>query len=309
MSVHDDVLATLFDAGATRVPAWSAVVAALACARPGSIGETIEWLVAHRAELERAYLAGGAEPLGLARLPPEMQYEPELGYLDRARDDHALRDRYLFADAVGKRSFYETAIYAMTGIEITPRDAELLDQMGSANLLVDRRVWPMAATRRVAARRGGHAAAVVAGFAMMASPMLAGEAAGNCARFLQRARRAVESGGTVAAYVDELVAQRERVMGFGRPVVGPDERVPVMAAALQRYGRYDLPFVTLLREADDAFFAAKGLRSTSAAWAAAMLSDYGMTPDQVAAVANYWVAVCVYAQSLYSGERAIAPER
>jgi hypothetical protein len=300
-----DALATMYDAGAVRVPPWCAVVSALACARPSSIEATIDWLVEHRHAFERAYDRGATSPLALAQLQPEMEYEPELGYMDRAKNDHALRERFLFDDVVGKKSFFQTAVYAMTGIDITPRDVELLDQMGNANLLVDRHVWPMAATRRVAARGGGHSASVVAGLAMMASPMLAGEAAGNCARFLQRARRAVESGGTVHAYVAEILAQGERVMGFGRPVVGPDERVPVMTAVLERYGRFDLPFVTLLREADCAFFAHKGLRSTSAAWAAAILSDYGMTPEHVHAVSNFWVAVTVYSQSLFSGEHAI----
>lgn len=39
---------------------------------------------------------------------------------------------------------------------------------------------------------------------------------------------------TVADLVAEIVARDERVMGFGRPVVGPDERVPVTLALLSR---------------------------------------------------------------------------
>jgi hypothetical protein len=57
-------------------------------------------------------------------------------------------------------------------------------------------------------------------------------------------------------------------------------------------------------EVDDQFHAQKGLRSTSAAWAAAVLTDLGMSPGAVQAVSNYWVAVCVYAQALFSSERA-----
>jgi citrate synthase len=193
----------------------------------------------------------------------------------------------------------------MTGIEISSDDVRLLDQMGNANLLVDRSVWPMAATRRVAARGGGYSASVLTGLAMMGSPMLAGEAAGGCARFLHRARARVKEGGTVASLVEEILARRERVMGFGRPVVGPDERVPIMRSVLVQHGRAALPFVTMLNEADDAFFAGRGLRMTSAALAAAILCDYGMNPDQVHAVANYWVHVNVYAQGLFSGERGV----
>lgn len=302
-----DALATTYDAGATRVPPWMALVSALASVRPASIGAALDWLNEHRGALERAYSGGQDARLGLAQLPPEMQYQPELGFLDRPRDDHALRDRYIFADIVGQRSFFQTSVYAMTGVELDPADAAMLEQLGNANLQLDRRAWPLAATRRVAARGGGFAAAVVAGQAMMGSPVLAGSAAADCARFLLRAREAVDAGHTVADLVADLVARGERVMGFGRPVVGPDERVPVMLAILHRRGRAELPFATLLRAAETAFLTHKDLRSNAAAWAAAILLDFGMTPEQVHAVCHFWVAVCVYAHATFAGERGLVP--
>lgn len=302
-----DALATMYDAGATRVPAWLALVSALASARPASIGATLDWLCEHRGALERAYFAGHGARLGLATLPPEMHYQPELGYLDRPRDDHALRDRYIFADLVDQRTFFQSAVYAISGVDLDPADAAMLEQLGNANLQLDRRAWPLAVTRRVAARGGGFAAAVVAGQAMMASPVLAGSAAADCARFLRRAARAVDAGHTVADLVADLVARDERVMGFGRPVVGPDERVPVMLKILARRGRDRLLHVQLLRAAEAAFHTHKDLRSNAAAWAAAILLDFGMSPEQVHAVCHFWVAVCVYAHGVYAGERGLVP--
>jgi hypothetical protein len=302
----DDAAATMFDAGATRVPPWMALVAALASAQPAGIDEAIAWLVEHRATLDRAYAEGVAGRIGLATLPPAMQYSPELGFLDRARRDHGLRERYLFRDVVGKRTFFQTAIYAMTGLDLPSEDAAMLEQLGNANLQADRGAWPLAATRRVAARGGGYGGAVVAGLAMMGSPVLAGNAAADCARFLHRAQAAVEAGGSVDELVTGLLARRERVMGFGRPVVAADERVPVMQAILVRHERDQLPFVRLLRAAEQSFAAHRGLGSTSAAWAAAILSDYGMTPLQVHAVCNFWVSVCVYAHAAYATERGLA---
>jgi hypothetical protein len=299
----DDALASTFDAGATRVPPWMAIVAALASVQPDGIDATIDWLVAHKRELAAAYDGGCDGKLGVAKVPPEMEYTEELGFLDRAKNDVVLRDRYLFADVIGQRGFFQTAVYAMTGIELPARDAEMLDQIGNATLQPDRRAWPMAVTRRVGARGGGYQAAVLAGFAMMGAPMIAGEAAASCARFLMRAQAADRP---VAELVVELLARKERVMGFGRPAVGPDERVPVMQAILRQYGRDALPYVSTLRAAEAAFVEHKGLSTTAAAWAAAILLDYGMTPEHVHAVSNYWVAVAVYAQAVFSGERGLA---
>jgi hypothetical protein len=80
-----------------------------------------------------------------------------------------------------------------------------------------------------------------------------------------------------------------------------------MQDILRRYGRDALPYVSTLRAAEAAFVAHKGLSTTAAAWAAAILLDYGMTPGHVHAVSNYWVAVAVYAQAVFSGERGLEP--
>lgn len=300
-----DALATMYDAGATRVPPWLALTSALASIRPDSVDATIEWLQTHREQLGRAHDEGRAARLQLAQVPAEMQYAPELGFLDRTRDDHALRERYLFADMVGRRSFFQTAIYAITGLELGTEDATMLEHIASASLAIDRRAWPLAATRRVAARGGGFAAATVAGQAMMGSSVLAGNAAAGCARFLHRALAVAREGGSVRAMVATIVADGGHVMGFGRPFVGYDERAPIMQALLARRGRDQLPFVTLLREAEAAFASHKGLRSNAAAWAAAILSDFGMSPEQVHAVCHFWVSVCVYAHASFAGERGL----
>lgn len=300
-----DVHANVYDAGAVRTPAWRALVVALASVEPDGIGEAIGWLVAHRERLEQAYAQGRSAPLAIAHLPAGMRYVPELGWLDRSRNDHALRDKYLFADLAGRCSFTEAAVYAITGLEIGPEAAAMLDEFGITNLLVDRGAWPMAVTRRVGARGRSYDAAALAGMALMGSRVLAGAAAADCARFLVEARARVRDGALLDTLVAERLARGERIMGFGRPVVGPDERVPVTERLLARYGRGELPYVALLRATDEAMFAHKRLRSTAAAWAAAILLDLGMTPDQVHAVANHWVHVNVYAQAIYSVERGV----
>ncbi|MBL8621013.1 MAG: hypothetical protein JNK64_06900 [Myxococcales bacterium] len=300
-----DALASLYDAAAVRTPPWMALVTALASIRPDGVAATIDWLVAHRAALIAADAAGRAAPLALPEVPPEMRYPAELGAMDLATRQHRVRARSLFDELVGRRSFFQNAVYAITGVELTAADGTMLDDIGSANLLLDRRAWPMAVTRRIAARGGGYAAAMLGGTAMLGAPVLAGAAAGDCARFLRRADVAAREGQPVEALVADLLARRQRVMGFGRPLVGPDERVPVMAATLARHGRDDGRFVTLLRAADEAFWQHKGLRSTSAAWAAAILSDLGLSPDAVQAVSNYWVTVNLAAQALFSHERGL----
>jgi hypothetical protein len=61
-----DAMATMYDAGATRVPHWMALTSALASIRPDSVGATIDWLYTHRDTLERAYAEGHDTRLALA---------------------------------------------------------------------------------------------------------------------------------------------------------------------------------------------------------------------------------------------------
>ena len=294
--MSDDALANVYDAGAMKLPGWLALVTALAAARPEGIGATIDWLVANRDALERAHAAGGTKKLAAAVVPSAMQFTPELGYLDRAADDNIVRGRSLFHDLVGTYTLTQITVFAITGLEITARDGELLDELAAINLTLDRRAWPMAVTRRVGAGGGGFAPAALAGVAMMSAPILAGAAAADCARFLVAARSQPRDA------VAEVLAARRRVMGFGRPVVGPDERVPQMLAALRRHDRDDLPYARVMREVEAAFREGKGLAATSAGWVAAILLDFGMTPHQVEAVSSVWVANNVWAQAAFSAE-------
>lgn len=299
-----DVWETVKDAGATRVPPWLAVVSALAVARPATLRETFVWLDLHREEIERRYEAGATGPLTTSSLPADLQYSPELGSLDRSIEDHWLRERRVFTELLGQQTFTQATVYAVAGIALSTSDSAMIEQIGIACLTVDRRAWPMAVTRRVAGRGGGIAAALVAGAAMMGSPILAGPAAADCARFLRRAAIAEGQGTTVEATIKALLDRRERVMGFGRPAVGPDERSPVLEGIMRKYGRGDGPFVSLLRRAEPVFFDLRGLRTTAAAWVAAMLSDLGLSPEAVHALTNHWLTVCVLAQATFADAHA-----
>lgn len=300
-----DALENVRAAAAVQVPPWAALVSALASARPEGIGGTIDWLIEHRAALEATYDASSRSPLGLARLAPDLCYEPELAGLDRARNDHLLRGRYLFRDLVGQRSFFQAAVLAITGIDLPEQDALLLEQMGVANLAADRRAWPLAVARRIAAHGGSFAAAVTGGTAVMDAQLMGSGAGAGVASFLHFLDAEIEAGKDFDAVMDGVIARREKVLGFGRPVVGPDERVPPVQALMRRFGRDQGKHVTRVRRIEARLFAAKGLQSNVGAWIGAVMCDLGFTPDGVHAMCNIYLAPCIYAQAAFSAERGV----
>jgi hypothetical protein len=302
----EDALENLRTAAGVKVPPWLALVSALCAVRPPSIAATIDWLNEHRALLQSTFDEGARAPLALGRLTRDLEYEPELAGMDRARNDHLLRGRWLFRDLVGKRSFFQAMIFAITGVELSASDAELIEQLGVANLVADRRIWPLAVARRVVAHGGDFATGIVAGKALFGSPIFGGATAASFARFLQRVDRELAQGRTLDEVMDEVIEKRERIMGFGRPVVGPDERVPPVKALLERYGRDRGPNVTLLRAIEARLSADRGLHSNVAAWLAAVMSDLGLSPGGVQAMANIYLTVCLFAQVVFSAEQAAA---
>lgn len=299
-----DALENVRAAGAVSVPPWLSVVSALASARPATVGDTIDWLVAHRDALTAADAESRAAPLTMSPLDEDLRYEPELAQLDRARGDHSLRDKHLFADLVGRRSFFQVTVYAITGIELSASDAEMLERIGVANVAADHRAWPLTVTRRVAGHGGDLCASVVAGAAVMASPLIGSTAGAGAARLLRRVEAAVARGESLASVLDAMLARRETLLGFGRPVMGPDERVAPVQEAMRAHGRGDGAQVRLLRDIEAHLVARKGIRSNVAAWVAAVMGDLGFTPDHVHAVTNVYLHVCVLAQAVYSAERA-----
>lgn len=299
-----DALANVRDAAMIDVPPWLAVVSALGSVRPDSIGATLDWLVAHRADLEAAYDEARAAPLALARLDDDLARTPELAGLDRAKGDHHLRDKLLFADLVGRESFFHVMVYAITGVALSPSDAAMLDEIGVANIVADQRVWPLAVARRVAGHGGDQCAAVVAGGALMGSPIVGSTAGAGAARFLRGVERAVNEGAALGDVLDAMLERRETLIGFGRPVVGPDERVAPVRASMRRHGRDDGPQVRLLLAIEAHLRARKGLRSNVGAWIAAVMGDLGFTPDGVQGVANMYLHVCLVAQAVFGVERA-----
>lgn len=303
-----DFFDILRDAAVVRAPPWLGLVAALSAIRPPTIAATIDWLIAHRADIEGAFADASGGRLAISSLRPEFRYEPELGGLDRAKNDHSLRGRWLFADLLGKRTFMQTVVLALTGIELSSSDAEMLEQVGVANVAVDQRAWPLAAGRRVAARGGGFPAAVVAGQAIMGSSIMGPESAACSARSMVAIQRRIEAGESADAIIDDILARGERIMGYGRPVVGPDERSDVMEAIARKYGRGNGVYVLLAREIERALVTRKGLTSTAAAWVAAIMLDLGFTPLGVQALTSVYLSSALFAQVVYSAEMGVRGE-
>jgi hypothetical protein len=286
------------------------LVAAAAVAATGakSVSEVAALLSERALEIDRLVAQGpGEQGRRPAPLEPALRFEPELGRVRPDIADHEIRGKLLFRDLLGKKSFFQVAAWAIGGLSLSAADAELLAESGVITQLLDAEIWPLSVARRIAARGAGLGPALVGGVAALCTPRLAGMPVAGFMRFLDRVERDLARGSSLDAVIAAVLETRERVPGIGRPVLGPDERVPQQLSLYARYGRADGPSVRLSREIDRSFFAAKSLRINSAGMHGALLRDLGFSPAAAAALSTLYFIVPVLAHAVFAEERAARP--
>jgi len=275
---------------------------ALASSGLSSRDEALEALAARRDAIEAAVADAASQARQPAALEPELVYEPELARVRPDLRDHEIRGKLLFRELVGQRSFFQVSAWAIAGLELPATDAELLEQLGINTQLMDARIWPLAVTRRIAAQGGGLARALVGGIASLCAPNLAVQPVAGFMRFLDRVEREVTAGRELRAVLGDVVERRERIAGLGRPVLGPDERVPQVEDLAARYGRAHGASLALARQIDEFFFEHKGLKINSAGLQGALMRDMGFSPAAASAFCVLYFIVPVLAQAVYAAE-------
>jgi hypothetical protein len=213
--------------------------------------------------------------------------------------DHEIRGKRLFGELLGKRSFFEVASFAIAGVELTKENGEFLDHSGVLTQLLDPHIWGLAVARRIGARTQNLAHALVAGLACLCTKRMTGQPVGAFMRFLDHADKELESGMSLHDVLEAVRARGERIPGIGRPVVGPDERVPEIKRLAEHY-HLDTGKSWRLALDIDAYFASRGgVRINSAGLQGALLRDLGFSPSAAAAFCMIYFIVPVLANAVY----------
>lgn len=305
---HHALLENLRLAAASGADPAMLLCVALAGTRPSSLGEAFDWLSRRRRDIESLPARAGALRT-LATLEPELRYEPEIARVRPDRSDHEVRGKLLFAELLGKRSFFQVAALSIGGVELSAEDAELLADVGVLTQLTDARIWPLAVTRRVAAHGGGLAHAVVAGVSTFCTSSMAVLPVSGFIRFLDRVTQARRAGESLESILDRVSSSGERIPGLGRPALGPDERVPHQKTLYQRQGRMEGESMKLTLAINAWFAEKKGLRVNSAGMHGALMRDLGFSPDAAAAFCVIYFIVPVLAQAVAGAEHALRSGR
>jgi hypothetical protein len=272
----------------------------LASLAPPTIEEAFASLEARKsAVLEIVRAGAGDQERRPARLEPDLVPERELGRMRPDIGDHEIRGKLLFAELLGKRSFFEIAAFAIAGLDVGKDNGEFLDHSGVLTQLLDPQIWGLAVARRIGARTSSLAHALIAGLACICTNRMTGQPVGGFMRFLDHAEEQASRGVGLAETLDALRARGERIPGIGRPVVGPDERVPEIKRLAERYGLTTGKSWRLALEIDGYFAERTSVRINSAGLQGALLRDLGFSPAAASAFCMIYFIVPVLANAVF----------
>jgi hypothetical protein len=292
-------------AAATGAAPAELIAAALASLPEATLPELMASLGWIQPDLERLAEHGAPE---LARRPaklgPKLEFEPELARVRPDLRDHEIRGKLLFRDLLGRRTFFQVAAWSIAGVELSARDARLLEQLGVNTQLLDPHIWPLAVARRIASHGGPLARSLVGGIAALFTPNITIEPVAAFIRFLDEAQSALKRGRSLEKFVAHQLRRGRTIAGFGRPVLGPDERVPHALRLAKRLGRGTGESVRLAHAVESELRKAKGLAINSAGLQGAIMRDMGFTPDAAAAVCALYFVVPLLAQHAFVVERS-----
>ncbi|HEY3816909.1 MAG TPA: citrate/2-methylcitrate synthase [Polyangiaceae bacterium] len=291
-------------AAATGAAPAEVIAAALGSLPAGSVGDTITALRRLQPTLQR-FAEGGAPGVArrAARLEPRLERDPELARVRPDIHDHELRGKLLFRDLVGRKTFFQVAAWSIAGLELSTRDARLLEHLGVNTQLLDPHIWPLAVARRIASHGGPLARSVIGGVAALFTPKITVEPVGAFIRFLDETDAAVKAGATLDDVLEDVLRSGRRLPGFGRPVLGPDERVPHAWRLAKSHRRAGGPGVKLARSVERALKSRKGVVMNSAGVQAAIMRDMGFTADAAVAFCGIYFIVPLLAQHAFMRAR------
>ncbi len=189
----------------------------------------------------------------------------------------------------GHESLSGLLALAVCGRRFSAEDQRLLDDVAAAMTVTDPRIWPLKLTRLVSSY--GRCLSAVAAVNLCIERAAVGHwTSGDAAAMLleiDRRLRALPKGhdqGQLEVLLARMVAKQGRLMGFGVPFRDEDERVVLVAAAVERYGRHEGRYWRLLERVSAVMQRVCGVPPNIGAAVGAVCLDMGMTPAQASRI-------------------------
>ena len=198
--------------------------------------------------------------------------------------DHYWFGRLLGAELAGRTSVSQLLAHAVGAGTLDAEALAVLDDLATVMSVADPRIWPLKLGRLVASYGNGMAAVAAVELAFDSDyigPWTCQKAAQLLVDLQAELGPDAESPAAVEQAVLRRMGPRARLIGFGVPARGEDERVVALRACTIQRGRQDLPSWRLLERVSEVLYRERRLRPNIGLGVGAACLDAGFVPDQI----------------------------
>ncbi len=188
------------------------------------------------------------------------------------------RQRALFSD-VSDMGWLGMLLYGMTGREFSGKQISLIEKiMIIASSFPDPRLWNNRIAALAGTVRSTHTLGISAANSMSETRYFGHRPNIKVIDFLFRADQWREQSGDLREFVLSELEKKQRIPGYGHPLVKHDERITPLLEAAGRLNCADGKFTRLVFEVEDITTEVRDdMRPNVAALAAGLLADQGVT--------------------------------
>lgn len=169
-------------------------------------------------------------------------------------------------------------VFGITGRRFSPAQLTVLHRIWTYTSYPDPRLWNNRVAAVAGSVRSTGTLAISAAMAVSEASIYGGRPVIRCIDFLQRTQRLRESGAILVDIVKSEIGKFRAIAGYGRPIVGVDERIVPMMKLVQEQGMDKQPFLQLAFDVERVLLEGRyRLRMNFAALAAALVADMGFS--------------------------------
>lgn len=192
-----------------------------------------------------------------------------------------VRGKDLFDEFSGER-WQKLLLFMITGRLLEDREVEMMEQIWTlSSSYPDPRVWNNRVAALAATTRSTMHLGLAAATAVTEARIYGGQAVLSAADFLLRTKLRLEQGVTLKTIISEELKTTRAIAGYGRPIVGSDERIRPIEKAMKSLSFSNGNHVKLAYKVEDTLKQGRWrMQMNISALAAAISADIGLTPKQ-----------------------------
>jgi hypothetical protein len=173
----------------------------------------------------------------------------------------------------------ELYVFGITGRRFTKEQLRLMHAMWTCTSYPDVRLWNNRVAALAGSSRSSGTLGLAAALAVSEASIYGGGILARTVDFFVRTQRRMENGEDLAACLNEELAERRIIGGYGRPIINADERIRHLLALARDLGLDQGPHLRLAFAVEEQLLASGRwrLKMNYAALIAALGADIGLT--------------------------------